>query len=166
MNKELKNIKITGFKTPDSYFDTIEDKVINNIKLEDILNSKTTGQKTPDGYFDTIEDSVFEKITSSEKEVKVVRLFSRKNMFYAASIAAAIILMLIVILPSNPSFSNLELETVENYIYQESYSSEDIAALLSEEELEEVLYTDSSYSDESLEDYILDNTTIEDFIIE
>jgi len=166
MNKELKNIKTTGFKTPDNYFDTIEDNVMDNIKLNNILNSKSTGQTTPEGYFDTIEDSVFQKITSSKKEIKVIRLFTRKNMFYAASIAAAIILMLIVVLPSNPSFSNLELETVENYIYQESYSSEDIAALLTEEELKEVLYADSSYSDESLEDYILDNTTIEDFIIE
>ena len=166
MNKELKNIKTTGFYTPDNYFDTIEDNVMNNIKLNDILTSKSTGQKIPEGYFDTIEDRVFEKITSSKKEVNVVRLFTRKNMFYAASIAAAVILMLIVVLPSTPSFSNLELETVENYIYQESYSSEDIAALLSEEELEEVLYTDSSYSDESLENYILDNTTIEDLIIE
>ena len=166
MNKELKNIKTTGFKTPDNYFDTIEDNVMGNIKLNNILNSKSTGQTTPEGYFDTIEDSVFQKINSSKKEIKVIRLFTRKNMFYAASIAAAIILMLIVVLPSNPSFSNLELETVENYIYQESYSSEDIAALLTEEELKEVLYADSSYSDESLEDYILDNTTIEDFIIE
>jgi hypothetical protein len=166
MNKELKNIKTTGFKTPDNYFDTIEDNVMDNIKLNNILNSKSTGQTTPEGYFDTIEDSVFQKINSSKKEIKVIRLFTRKNMFYAASIAAAIILMLIVVLPSNPSFSNLELETVENYIYQESYSSEDIAALLTEEELKEVLYADSSYSDESLEDYILDNTTIEDFIIE
>ena len=166
MNKELKNIKTTGFKTPDNYFDTIEDNVIDNIKLNDVLNNESNGQTIPEGYFDSIEDSVFQKITSSKKEVKVIRLFTRKKMFYAASIAAAIILMLIVILPSNPSFSNLELETVENYIYQESYSSEDIAALLSEEELEEILYADSSYSDESLEDYILDNTTIEDLIIE
>jgi hypothetical protein len=166
MNKELKNIKTTGFKTPDNYFDTIEDNVMDNIKLNNILNSKSTGQTIPEGYFDTIEDSVYKKITSSKKEIKVVRLFTRKNMFYAASLAAAIVLMLIVVLPSNPSFSNLELETVENYIYQESYSSEDIAALLTEEELKEVLYADSSYSDESLEDYILDNTTIEDFIIE
>ena len=139
---------------------------MDNIRLNDVLNNESNGQIIPKGYFDSIEDRVFEKITSSKKEVKVVRLFTRKNMFYAASIAAAIILMLIVVLPSNPSFSNLELETVENYIYQESYSSEDIAALLTEEELKEVLYADSSYSDESLEDYILDNTTIEDFIIE
>lgn len=166
MNKEIKHIKTTGFKTPDNYFDTIEDNVMDNIKLNDVLNNKSNGQTIPDGYFNTIEDSVFERINSSKKEVKVIRLFTRRNMLYAASIAAAIILMLIVILPSNPSFSNLELESVENYIYQESYSSEDIAALLTEEELTEVLYADSSYSDDSLEDYILDNTTIEDLIIE
>ena len=67
MNKELKNIKTTGFKTPDNYFDTIEDNVMDNIKLNNILNSKSTGQTTPEGYFDTIEDSVFQKINSSKK---------------------------------------------------------------------------------------------------
>ena len=166
MNKELKNIKTTGFKTPDNYFDAIEDNVMDTIKLKEILNSDSNGQTIPVGYFDTIEESVFNKITSSKKEIKVVRLFTRKNMFYAASIAAVIILMLIVVLPSNPSFSNLELETVENYIFEEEYSSDEIAALLSDEELEKILFIEYSYSDESLKDYILDNATIEDLIIE
>ena len=75
MNKELKNIKTTGFKTPDNYFDTIEDNVMDNIKLNNILNSKSTGQTTPEGYFDTIEDSVFQKINSSKKEIKVIDKF-------------------------------------------------------------------------------------------
>ena len=62
MNKELKNIKTTGFKTPDNYFDTIEDNVIDNIKLNDVLNNESNGQTIPEGYFDSIEDSVFQKI--------------------------------------------------------------------------------------------------------
>lgn len=166
MNKDLKHIKSTGFKAPKGYFDTLEDEIISNIKLNDTLKIKSTGQKTPESYFDSLEDKVFERISNSNKDVKVVSLFSRKNMFYAASIAAAIVLMIMVVVPSNPSFSNLELETVEHYIFEEDYSSDEIAALLSDEELEEILFSEDSYTEENLEDYILDNATIEDLIIE
>lgn len=165
MNKEFKHIKTTGFKTPKGYFNNLEDTIMSNIKLNETLNTKSTGQKVPDGYFDSLEDRVFSKI-SNKKEVKVISLFTRKNIFYAASIAAAIVIMFTIVIPSNPSFDNLKLETVENYIFEESYSSEEIAALLSDEELQEIVLIEESYSVESIEDYILDNATLEDLIIE
>lgn len=166
MKKELKNIKSTGFKTPKGYFDTLEDDIMSSIILDDTLKSKTTGQTIPEGYFDTVENNVFDKLANSQNETKVISLFSRKNMVFVSSVAAVLIIFLLVISPTTPSFDTLEIETVENYISEEDFSHEDIAALLSDEELEDVINSEISFNEDSLEDYILDNTTIEDLLIE
>ncbi|NNK82608.1 MAG: hypothetical protein HKO92_05765 [Flavobacteriaceae bacterium] len=166
MNKELKHIKTTGFKTPKGYFDTLEDQVMSTINLKETLHIDAPGFKIPKGYFDTLEDSVLSNLSDSTENKNVINLFSRKTVYYALSIAATILILIMVVLPSNPTFDSLKLETVENFIYEESFSSEEIAALLSEEELESLSLTETIYTEESLEDYILDYTSIEDLIIE
>jgi len=55
MKKEnLNNTKQSGFKTPNNYFNTIEDQIMSQISLEKI--DKNSGFKVPDNYFDTIEE--------------------------------------------------------------------------------------------------------------
>lgn len=167
MNKELKHIKTSGFKTPKDYFNTLEDSIMQSVKLDEQLDQlKDTGFKTPKSYFESIEDTVLKNVSHNQEEAKVISLFTKQQWIIVSSIAASIIFMLFILSPSNPSFDSLKIETVENYIYQENYATEDLAALFSSEELSDVELTETIYTEESLETYILNNTTIEDLITE
>src|SRR5210317_2049939 len=130
MNKELKHIKTTGFKTPIKYFSSIEDNVMDSIKLENIINSdKVTGFEIPNDYFNSVEKQILNTTTEKENKTKVISLFSRQSFWYASSVAAAIIIMFAIFYPKSPNFDNLKVETIENYIFQETYTSDDLAIL-------------------------------------
>lgn len=167
MQLNLNNIKNTGFKTPDNYFNAVEDNIMNAIKQESNLNlSKETGFKTPNNYFDSIEDAVINKIETKTTS-KVIPLFSKRNLIYASSIAAAILIMFGIYLnKDNDILEEIEYEIVENYILNQGISSYDIASLLTEEELSNINFEimDEAFNNEDIEDYLLENANLEDII--
>ena len=164
---KLKNISSNGFKVPKNYFEELEDKVFSKIDEGNIpLEVDSSGFATPDNYFGTIEDRIIDKV-SEDREVKVISLLSKRNLIYASSIAAAMVIMFSLTLKNtDPNFDNLETETVENYILDENISSYEIASLLTEEELLEDVYVEHDLQKENIEAYLLDNVTIDDLIIE
>ena len=163
MNKNnLHNIKNSGFKTPKGYFEGLEDRIIDQINLQNKI--KDTGFKSPDNYFDGLEDKLLERVTT---ETKVISIFSKRNLIYATSIAAAIILILGIFLNKNEiTFDNLETASIEYYLNEADLDSYEIASLLSEDELNTDSFTNTSLTEESIEDYLLENSSIEDLIIE
>ena len=167
MQTNLNNIKTTGFKTPDKYFDSVEDNIMNAINQEESLNlSKETGLITPDNYFETIEDVVINKLNKKNNS-KVIKLFNKRNLIYTSSIAAAILLLFnLSIFDKEVTFDSLDTQTVENYIISEGIDSYELAALLTEGEFLEVDFLDETIADETLENYLLDNLELEELIIE
>ena len=158
MKKEnLNNIKQSGFKTPDNYFNTIEDQIMSQISLEEI--GKDSGFKTPDNYFDTIEDNILSKT----KETKIFKLFNKKTIVTVASIAA----MFVLFFNLNPfktqvTFDNLDTETVEAYILNE-VELNDISNLIETDQLSQTDFID--YNGISIDNY-LDDIDLEDFLDE
>ncbi|MBE9490515.1 MAG: hypothetical protein IMY67_09505 [Bacteroidetes bacterium] len=167
MQTNLNNIKKTGFKTPGNYFNTVEDNIMNAIKQENNHNiSKETGFKTPDNYFETIEDAVLNKLNKKDNS-KVIKLFSRRNLIYASSIAAAVLLLSnLSLFDKEVTFDSLDTQTVENYIISEGIDSYELAALLSEDDFSEVDFLDETINAETLENYLLENLELEELIIE
>lgn len=165
MNKNnLHNIKKTGFKDPEDYFNNLEDTILSHVKLEELaINS---GFKTPENYFETLENKIIDKV--SEKETsKVISLFSKRNLVYVSGIAAAILLLFnLSIFQKESNWSTLDIETVENYIIDEQMSSYEIASLLSDEQLIEENFINHDFNDENIEAYLLDNLDVNDLIIE
>jgi len=163
MNKnKLHNIKNSGFKTPKNYFDGLEDSIMNQIKLNEKIDD--TGFKVPDNYFESLDDVIINKVS---QKPKVISLFTKRNLFYASSIAAALVLMFSIFINKNDlTFDDLEVASIENYIYEEEFDTYELASLLTEEELNTDNFIDTDYTGEALEDYLLENTTIEDLIIE
>lgn len=158
---KIHNINENGFNTPDGYFNSLEDNIMNELKLNEVAKSKSEF-KTPDNYFETLEDSILSKV-SEEKPIKVINLFSKKNIIYATSIAAAVLLLFnLSIFKAKPSFDNLDSETVENYILSENVESYEIASLLNEDELTEENFLEFNIEAEIVEDYILGNLDAED----
>lgn len=159
---KLYNIKNSGFKTPENYFEGLEESVMNQLKLEEKI--KESGFKAPDNYFKGIEDTIFEKV---KPEPKVISIFSKRNLFYAASIAAVFVLMFSVFINKNGlTFEDLETASIEDYLYIEDIDTYELAALLTEDELNSEYFIETELSDDSIEDYLLENTTIEELIIE
>lgn len=163
MNKnKLHNIKDSGFKTPKNYFDSLEDSIMNQIKLQGKIEG--TGFKAPDNYFESLDDKILGKVT---RKPKVISLFTRRNLFYASSIAAALVLMFSIYFNKNDlTFDDLEIASIESYLYDEDIDSYEIASLLTEEELITDNFIESEISEDLIEDYLIENATIEDLIIE
>ena len=162
-NEKLHNIKSTGYKTPDDYFESFDEKIFSKLNIESPLDSiKETGFKVPGNYFESFTDAILDK-----KESKVIQLFSKTNLIYISSIAAAILLLFnLSIFDNKPTFGNLDIETVESFIEDENISSYEIAALLTEEQIEENIIIDYSFSEDNIEEYLLDNADIEALMIE
>ena len=81
-----KNKNITGFKTPENYFEDFDTQIFSKIDEENL--PKSAGFKTPNGYFENFEPNVLKAIETSEKPQKVIPLFPKKYFGYAAAIAA------------------------------------------------------------------------------
>lgn len=161
---KLHNIKKTGFKIPKDYFDSLEDTIISSIKLKEL--SSESGFKTPDNYFDTLEDTILSK-TSEKESSKVISILSRRNLIYASSIAAAVLLLFnLSIFNTNSTIWNLDDETVENYMLNENMDSYEIASLLDEENFIEADFVQHNFNEETIEAFILNNLNIEDLIVE
>jgi hypothetical protein len=168
MNNKFKHTKQTGFKVPEGYFDNLEDTVFNKLDAKSNLeHNKNTGFNVPKDYFSTVEENVFKKLKTEDKDVKVVSLISRRNLFYMSGVAAAVVLMLSIFSGNNElTFDSLETELVETYISTNNMNSSDLATLWNEADLSDIAFNDYEFLDETVEDYIFENSTIEDLIID
>jgi hypothetical protein len=169
MKKEnLHNIKTTGFKTPEYYFESFDATILATLKNEQQLqNIKTAGFKTPENYFETFDEKLNQKLQNKQKS-KVIRLWSWKNAAYTTAVAASLVLFFNLIGNTSDSttFDDLETTSIVNYLSEEDLNTYDIASLLNEDDLVLDNFVSENISEESLENYLLNNTTIEDLIID
>ncbi len=156
--KDLHSIKESGFKVPNDYFEDLEGTILSQAKLSGIEKS---GHKIPEGYLDTLEETILSQVSKKETP-KVIPLFTKRNIVYISSIAAAVLLLLNLSIFEKDNVNSLDLETVENYIIDEDISTYDIASLLTDEDLEESNYIETTFKEENVEDFIIDNLNIED----
>ena len=160
---KLHNITNSGLKAPKDYFDNLEDRFMAEIKLSEVQNN--SGFKAPEGYFDTLENSIIKKISKKET-TKVIPLFNKKNLIYISSIAAAVLLLfnLSFFETKTNSWDNLDTDTVEAYILDENVDAYEIASLLLEDDMLEESFASIDFTDEAMEGYFLENTSVEDLI--
>ncbi len=164
-DNKLHNIKNTGFKTPDNYFDTLEDRLFTEAKLK--ANVSGSGFVMPEDYLDGLENTILNKVPKVE-EPKVISIFSKRTLVYVSSIAAAILLLFnLSILETKPTtFDSLDTETVENYILEEDIGSYEINTSLTEDDFYVDNFSEVTIDDESFEDYILNDVNLEDIMLE
>jgi len=158
-----------GFKTPKNYFDNLEEKIFDQILIEDNKFSENiaTGFIIPENYFYSLDEKLLKKVSVPD-ETKVIRLFSKKNLLTAASIAAIFIFSFYLIKPNTTNtltFDDIEYTTLEEYLNTEDI---DISAL----ELVDLYEVDTSeldnisffnIEDENILEYLSDETTSDDY---
>ena len=94
---KLHNVKSTGFKTPDQYFESFEDNLFERLNnKESIEGIETSGYTVPKDYFNTVEEKILSKLNTAEKPV--ISLNSRNTFYSIAGIAASLILLMAVII--------------------------------------------------------------------
>lgn len=162
MNKEF-NIKNTGFKIPKDYFDGVEDSVFSSLR-EEQLKGKTGAPNitVPEGYFESIEHRVMAKI--NKPEPKVIQLNYKRVLWSAASIAAILMLYFVMFNKTEPiTLDTIDTELVEAYILEQDVNSYDLASLLTEDDLERINMDilEEEFTNDELEEYILDNIELE-----
>ena len=142
-----------------------------NMKNFDLENNDkiTTGFKTPENYFEQFEAKMMQQIAAEqpvEKEVKVVSLFYKKQV-WMSSIAALLLLAIAIPVYFNmASESNLDATTIESYLAQQSVGTTEWTKHLSDEDvtaLETSLGVSTSESDE-IEAYLSETENL-DYIL-
>lgn len=161
---KLHNIKSSGFKTPDNYFENFEDKLFERLSYtNEISGIESAGFKVPTDYFDSVENKVFSNIDTNE--TPVVKLKTRKSLYYISGIAASLI-VLVAIFIGKGTTEELSVEMVETYLEESDLDSYELAELLSDADLLEDDFTITvvPYEEENLESYLLDNIDVEGFL--
>lgn len=164
----LHYIKDTGLKTPDDYFDNFDARLLKKMAIQnEMAKNQNPGFKVPDGYFDGFDVNL-----KTDKEIanptKVKTLVFWRHPAVITGIAASLLVLFAIIFKSSPELSINQIETasIEDYLNDENLSSYDIASFLNEDELTVDHFVNTVINDESLEKYLLNNTSIEDLINE
>ncbi len=163
--ENLNNIKKTGFKTPDNYFESIDETILEKIASQKkIQNIDDPGFKVPYNYFDNVDKTILSQLNSDEK-TKVIALFNKKNLYYIAGLAASL-LIFVAIFFNNTTNEELSVDVVESYLENRNLTSYELAQLLSEAEIldEDFTITETDFEEENLEAYLLENTDIESIL--
>lgn len=127
----------------------------------------TTEFKIPEHYFEQFEAKMMEKIPV-QKEVKVVSLFYKKQV-WISSIAALLLLTIAIPVYFNMAKeSSLDAITIENYLSQQNVGTTELTQHLTDEDissLENNLSLNTINSD-ALEDYLSESENLEYYINE
>ena len=158
----------SGFGAPKGYFDEFEDRLFSKMSEDQI--PKNSGFKVPKGYFDGLEDKTMENYYELNKSKRVIPLFSRKTLVYAASIAASAVLIFSLMKTDNPitDVDAIEISTIENYIDEGllGYDTSDVSALLIDDDLTDLMSENDLITEEMLENFLLENIDDATLLIE
>lgn len=142
------------YQLPTTYFEEFQERLQTQLELEKLLGSNKSGFLVPEHYFDTLLQKLTQ-IPSHHKSPKVVPI--NKKKWQTISIAAAITILFGLFIGNTFTTSDtLETEVLTAYLDIESTTlhTEDILALLSEEELNTMILTDATDSEDEILDYL------------
>ncbi len=156
MGKDKEN----NFKTPEGYFDSFHDRLMDKIKqqegeMEDSIIPKSDGFAIPEGYLESLPEKVLSKLDI--KEPKVIQLKSYKKIYYSAAAIAAVFLLIFGLnwkTTTPVTFEDLASAEIDAYF-------EDTELGFSSYELAEVVVIDELSADDMLENQLEEENILE-----
>lgn len=136
-----------------------EFKLNTNPKIE-------SGFKTPeDIYFEKFSANLLEQLPKNEP--KIISLFQKKKTIIMMVAAVFVLALAIPSLLNNANrYNELDTTTLENYIsYQSNVNQYDLINALDEEDINS-LGTNIALEDQTIEDILVTNNNLEQYIIE
>lgn len=170
-DKELHKNK-GGFKIPEGYFDSLEEKLLKN---QTSPLPEEEGFKVPDSYFDNLTERILVNTQQHTKpRVPVINLKSRKGFYYIGYAVAAgfALLILLTVLPKSETkigwkdvaSADLESYVEEGYLSLNAY---DYITIYEDVDLSKIDMEEKPIKSEELIDYLYENVNAYDnFIIE
>ncbi|WP_395633976.1 hypothetical protein [Flavobacterium sp.] len=125
----------------------------------------TSGFKTPEGYFEALESKLSEQLPANAP--KVIAFYQRKSTWYYA-VAATIVVLLSIPIYQNFYQTSGEVDALvlEDYIATHAdISTEDLATVLEKEDLEKIKL-ELNLGEEAIEDILLNNNDLEQYILD
>ncbi len=163
-----KDKNISGFKTPENYFEDFEAQLFS--KIEEANLPKSAGFQVPQNYFENLEAEVLEAVKTSEKSTKVVALFPKKYFGYAAAIAACLLIGFTIFnnKTDNETLDALQLAAIDNYIEEGNLNLDlyDVTTFINDEDITNLDLTTQQFSEATLKNYLLENMDEETLINE
>lgn len=169
MKKENKhNITSFGFKTPDNYFESLDNQILDRLNDKELISATdTNGFTVPKNYFESVESNVFNKLQTQPKK-PVFTLQSRSTFYYVAGIAASLVLLVSLAFNNTNdklNINSIDTASIENYIFQEDYTNDDLATLFRTDDISETDFIDVNITDDYIDQY-LENIDTEDLILD
>lgn len=167
---QLHNIKDSGFKIPDSYFDTFEQRLFDKMAVQkDLAEMDGSGFTVPENYFKNFDaklEARLDKEKNQKNTPRVISMGSWRRHAVISGVAAVLLLMFLIVFNSDDPLSIHEVETasIEAYLNDENLNIYDIGALLDDDNLVLDNFVSTPLTEDSLENYLLNNTSVEDLI--
>lgn len=157
MNNLSQHHNENRFRVPDSYFDTLDDRITEVAFLES-LKDKASGFQVPEDYFDKVEETILAKV--KEQEPKVISLNSYTLFKYAAGIAA-VVMIFVSVFQFSAADQPLSFETIDDTLISQ-YLEEDFFELSDSEfesyiSLDKVEVSNAGLTDQEIFDYFSEN---------
>nr|WP_299389106.1 hypothetical protein [Allomuricauda sp.] len=164
-----------NFKTPEGYFESFHDRLMDKIHEEEAAQNeslipKTDGFAVPDGYFQELPKKMAAELAGDH--VKVISLSPYRKIYYGIAGAAAVLLLFFGLTWNpGPELTIEDLASSEIDAYFESndlnLSTYELAEVVALEELELSDVLDHTFADENILEYLDDNVEhIEDLNLE
>ena len=158
--------KTNGFNTPQNYFEDFEERLF--LKISEDIIPKESGFKIPDNYFENVEDVIVNKVNENTPQPKIISLFTKKTILYAVSIAAcaAIVFSIFNVDDGMNEIIPIQVSEIEEYIDEGniSFDTYDLTSMLSEEE--DFSLENDLFSEEILEEYLLESIDDDNLFLE
>lgn len=171
MKKHKSHKNNDGFKVPEGYFESFENKLFEKIAsdTDSQLNPKmNSGFKVPEDYFATLEDTILQKIDDDKPKGKLISLQTRRNILYFSGIAAMIAIIISISIPkeSEVNFDSIEIADIHAYFNEEDVelSTTEIAALLDDDITYSETFEKELIDDETLLEYLSEEDLDDDII--
>lgn len=145
-----------GFSTPVDYFTSIEEQLISSINEEGL--PEQTGFTTPNHYFNELEERL-KTIDYDNEPAKVIPLNKNRWIYYSTVIAACLVFGLLIYPYLNKESASIPDSEITSYIENGGLTvdPQDLAQLLSDEEIDELIQEVILFTDEHLEDYLIEH---------
>lgn len=135
---------------------------MNDFKLDN-HEKISPGFKVPEGYFDSLSEKINGQL--SREKPKVIPLYQKRKAWIYAAAAILVMALSLPVYNSITANSNEPDEaTLENYLANQSNISEDVLVDLLEKEDIEKLEIDYNLGDKAIEDALLHNANLEQYI--
>ncbi|MET7027816.1 hypothetical protein [Sediminicola luteus] len=155
--------KHSGFKTPEGYFEGLNDSLLDKIKGDSTVIPKNEGFEVPEGYFEGLNQNILSKLKEEESKVIALNPY-RKYYFTAIAVAASLLLVIGLQWKKEEaySFDDLASSDIESYFEFNDYgmSSYEIAEIMSIDDIHIQDMMQNEIKDENIADYLNDNIDI------